>query len=286
MYAGISRHNLPSLLQCFSASHTFSRLPCTLTDTSKHKHAVYTKICMLILLSELFHLLVHPLVSVVSPVSPLIVVSPPGTHPSWLSLPSISASDCEPGEMSWQSAEHLVQGFITSSMPSQFPFNVFAQTGSVKFLSELHGQSSVRLRKPSMKRTRFQTHREKKTDRQTQSQRQRQFLLIDSSWESERKHRHSLTAKIYTHTLRIEGGGDWEKDVAEVQQGGRRRLWQKMRSKAEMNGDKASKQTEADEQMMTDDRQQDTRGRERETALSERVNKLHSSTLIIHQPWS
>lgn len=108
------------------------------------------------------------IVGVVSPVSPLIDVSPAGTHPCRLSLPSISTPDYEPGGMSCLSAENLVQGFITSSMPSQFPFTVLLQTGPLKFLSELHGQSTVRFKRLSMRRTRSldsQAHRKKKTDR-------------------------------------------------------------------------------------------------------------------------
>lgn len=89
------------------------------------------------------------LVGAASPASPLMAVSPAGTRPSQLSRPSISARDWEPGGMSRLSAEDLVQEFITSSMPSQFPFTVLFQTGSLKFLSELHGQSSVRLGRPS-----------------------------------------------------------------------------------------------------------------------------------------
>lgn len=66
--------------------------------------------------------------------------------------------------MSLLSPQDLVQGFITSSMPSQFPLTVFLQTGSLKFLSELHGQSSVRLKRPSVRRNRSlgsDTQREK-----------------------------------------------------------------------------------------------------------------------------
>lgn len=117
-------------------------------------------------------------VGVVSPVSPLIAISPAGTHPSPLCLPSISASDCEPGGMNRLSVEDLVQGFITSSMPSQFPLTVLLQTGPLKFLSELHGQSTVRFKRLSMRRTRsLDSDTQKETDRQTQ----RQFILIDSS---------------------------------------------------------------------------------------------------------
>lgn len=112
-------------------------------DTNKHKHAAVHK-----------HMRAHAqtvaltlpssglsLVVAVSPVSPLVAVSPAGPRPSQLSLPSISAADWEPGGMSCLSAEDLVQGFITSSMPSQFPFTVLFQTGPLKFLSELHSQT-------------------------------------------------------------------------------------------------------------------------------------------------
>lgn len=169
MYAGISRHNLPCLLQCFGTSHFFSGfppLPCTHMDTNKHKHAavfkhMHTHAQTAVLTLPSFGL---SLVGVVSPMSPLIAVSPAGTRPSRLSLPSISASDWEAGGMSCLSAEDLVQGFITSSMPSQFPLNVLFQTGPLKFLSELCGQSSVRLKRPSTRRTRSlgsDTQREK-----------------------------------------------------------------------------------------------------------------------------
>ncbi len=139
-------------------------------DTNKHKHVAVLK-----------HMRAHAhtavltlpsfglsLVGVVSPVLPLIAVSPAGTHPSRLSLLSISASDWDLKGMSCLSAEDLVQGFITSSMPSQFPLNVLFQTGPLKFLSELSGQSSVRLKRLSMRRTRSlgsDTQREK--DRRT-----------------------------------------------------------------------------------------------------------------------
>lgn len=51
-----------------------------------------------------------------------------------------------------------------------------------------------------------------------------------------------------------------------MQQGARRQLRRRMRGRTEMDRDKASKQTEADEQMMIDDRRRDTR--ERVPALS------------------
>ena len=94
---------------------------------------------------------IHSLAGVVLPVSPLIAVSPAGTRPSTL---SISAADWEPGGMSCLSAEDLVKGFIGFSMPSQSLLVVLSQTGPLKFLSGLHGQTTVRLKRPSKRRIR------------------------------------------------------------------------------------------------------------------------------------
>lgn len=255
----------PGLLHCFSASLISPRQTSTRTDTNKHKRAAVHK-----------HKHKH---SYCRPNSFIIRFIPcwccfrqcRTTHSclsSWeLSIPTIPTIHLSlwlgaRRDESCVSAEDLVQGFITSSIPSQFPLTVFLQTGSLKFLSELSPtQSGVYEQDRGLLAD--LTRREKKTDRKTQ----RRTILIDSSWETKRERRESLTAKIYMHILRSNVGGDWEEDIAEVHQGARRRLWQRLRGMTVMKRDNASKQTEADEQMMIDDRHREIR--ERETALFE-----------------